>query len=217
MDNIEKSLTDNQWIGGQAPTAADREAYEETKACPPCVATHPHAFAWWCLVSKFTEAVRATWGGAAPAKKAAAPKAEAPKAEAPKAEAKKDDDFDPFADDAEEDAGEAAANLKAKAEAAKKASEKKAPVAKSIIVWEVKPWGEETDLDELAKAILAIEMEGLFWKTQYKKEPIAYGLFKLVIGATIHDALVSTDDVQEKIEAMEELVQSVDIQSFNKI
>jgi len=66
-------------------------------------------------------------------------------------------------------------------------------VAKSIIVWEVKPWGEETNLDELAAKILKINMDGLSWKTEYKKEPIAYGVFKLVIGAVVEDAKVSTD------------------------
>ncbi len=90
-------------------------------------------------------------------------------------------------------------------------------MAKSIIVWEVKPWGEETNLDELAAEILKINMDGLNWKTEYKKEPIAYGVFKLIIGAVVEDAKVSTDLVQETIEAMEELVQSVDIQSFNKL
>ena len=60
-------------------------------------------------------------------------------------------------------------------------------------------------------------MDGLSWKTEYKKEPIAYGVFKLIIGAVVEDAKVSTDLVQETIEAMDELVQSVDIQSFNKL
>lgn len=36
-------------------------------------------------------------------------------------------------------------------------------------------------------------MDGLSWKTEYKKEPIAYGVFKLVIGAVVEDAKVSTD------------------------
>ena len=60
-------------------------------------------------------------------------------------------DFDPFAevDDAEAEA--AAASMKAKAEAAKAAKKKAAPIAKSIIVWEVKPWGPDTDLDEMAR------------------------------------------------------------------
>ena len=91
------------------------------------------------------------------------------------------------------------------------------PIAKSIIVWEVKPWGEETDLDEMAKLILAIEQDGLVWKTEYKKEPIAYGVYKLVIGATVEDEKVSTDEIAEKIEALEDHVQSVDVQSFNKL
>merc|ERR1712048_841838 len=93
----------------------------------------------------------------------------------------------------------------------------KVVVGKSLIIWDVKPWGEETDLDEMAKLILSIEMEGLQWKTEYKKEPVAYGVFKVQIGATVVDDLVSTDLVQEKIEAFEDHVQSVDIVAFNKL
>lgn len=55
------------------------------------------------------------------------------------------------------------------------------------------------------------------WKTEYKKEPLAYGIFKLVVGCTIEDAKVSVDDLQESIEAFEDLVQSVDIAVFNKV
>ena len=33
---------------------------------------------------------------------------------------------------------------------------KAAPVAKSLIIWEVKPWGEDTDLEALAAKIIAI-------------------------------------------------------------
>ena len=60
-------------------------------------------------------------------------------------------------------------------------------------------------------------MDGLVWKTEYKKEPIAYGVFKLVIGAVVEDLKVSTDDVQDKMIEFEDDVQSVDIQSFNKL
>lgn len=63
----------------------------------------------------------------------------------------------------------------------------------------------------MAKLILGINMDGLYWKTEYKKEPIAYGVFKIVIGATIEDDKVSTDEVAEKIEAFEDHVQSVDV------
>ena len=56
------------------------------------------------------------------------------------------------------------------------------------------------------------------WKTEYKKEPVAFGIFKLIIGVVIEDAKVSVDnDIVEKIEAFEEMVQSVDIKTFDKI
>lgn len=74
------------------------------KNTPPSAETHPNAFAWYCLVKRFNDAVRNSWGAAAgaaagkpaPAKKAA----EKPKEEKPKA----DDDMDLFGDDDEDDA-----------------------------------------------------------------------------------------------------------------
>jgi len=134
----------------------------------------------------------------------------------PAAAAADEDDFDPFADDPEADAAAAEA-MKKKAEEAKSKKKKAAPIAKSLIIWEVKPWGEETDLNALADKILAINMDGLSWKTEWKKEPVAYGVFKIQIGATVEDAKVSTDEVQETIEAFEDDVQSVDIVAFNKL
>jgi len=82
-----------------------------------------------------------------------------------------------------------------KAEEAKSKKKKDAPIAKSLLVWDVKPWGEEVDLAALAAKILKIEMDGLFWKTEWKKEPVAFGIFKIQIGATIEDDKVSTDAV----------------------
>lgn len=60
-------------------------------------------------------------------------------------------------------------------------------------------------------------MDGLEWKTEYKKEPIAFGVHKLVVGCVIEDEKVSTDDLQAKIEEFEDFVQSVDIAVFSKI
>ena len=217
-DALEVKLAKDQWLGGQQPSAADREAIEAMPQ-PPSPATHPNVFAWWCLVSKFTPTVRAAWAGAAAPKaaKTAAPKEEK-KAETEVKATADEDEFDPFADEPEDEEAEKAKMERMK-EIAKTAKSygKVGPVAKSIIIWEVKPWGEETDLDALAKKILAIELDGLVWKTEYKKEPIAYGVNKLVIGAVVEDLKVSTDDVQERVEAFEDEVQSVDIQSFNKL
>lgn len=110
----------------------------------------------------------------------------------------------------------AESKAKAAAHNATKAN-KPAVIAKSIILFEVKPYEAETDLDALAAKILAIDLDGLVWKSEYKKEPIAYGVFKLIIGVVVEDLKVSVDDLTEKIEAFEDEVQSVDIKSFNKI
>jgi len=215
-------LTKDVWLGGQQPSKADADAFSQWKGGVPSPAGYPHTFAWYELVARFSPELRKNWSAGAAegkAKPAAAPKKEKKKEE--KKEEKKvvekkpanDDDFDPFADDEEEDVeAEKAkqARFKELAKTAKSYGKAKA-TAKSLIVWEVKPWGEETDLDEMAKLILAINMDGLYWKTEYKKEPIAYGVFKIVIGATIEDDKVSTDEVAEKIEALEDHVQSVDV------
>ena len=88
----------------------------------------------------------------------------------------------------------------------------------SLVMLEVKPLDDTTSLDDLAKKIFSeITQEGLFWKTEYKKEPVAFGIFKLIIGFSCEDEKVSVDDIVEKIEALEEYVQSVEIASFNKI
>lgn len=71
------------------------------KSASPSAETHPNTFAWFSLVGRFTDAVRGTWGGAAPAKAAAKPaaaKQEAVKQEAPKTAAA-DDDMDLFGDE----------------------------------------------------------------------------------------------------------------------
>lgn len=226
VDAIETRLGENQWLGGQQPSKEDNDQFVALGDNVPNVDTHPNAFSWYALVSRFTEAVRGGWpAGQAPAaaggKKAAgkggnkgAAKKEAPKAAA--AAAAEEDEFDPFADDPEADAAAAEA-MKKKGEEAKAKKKKAAPIAKSLIIWEVKPWGEETDLQVLADKIIAIQMDGLFWKTEWKKEPVAYGVFKIVIGATVEDDKVSTDLVQEKIEEFEDEVQSVDIVAFNKL
>ena len=166
------------------------------------------------MIIKFVPAVRATWAEAPAAKGAKGKAAPAEKKEeAPKAE---EDDVDLFGDDDDNgEAAELAEKKKKEAEAAK--ANKKVVIAKSLVIFDVKPWGEETNLDDMAKAVIAIEMDGLFWKTEYKKEPVAYGINKLVIGCVVEDAKVSTDDLQQMIEGLEEFVQSCDIAAFNKI
>ena len=86
----------------QLPTGVDRDTFEQMKTTSPSAETHPNVFAWFTLVKRFTDAVRATWGASAVAKTqekkpAAAKKVEEEK---PKAEAAEDD---LFGSDEEED------------------------------------------------------------------------------------------------------------------
>ena len=216
IDQWEKTLSTNQWLGGVSPSELDAQACSEMQGMVPNVETHPHLFAWWALAAKFPENVRATWKAPVPHAKVKKPagkllgagcKTPAPQPKKEEKPAAAEDEFDPFADDDEdEEAKLAALELKHKAAVAKAGKKEKVVIAKSIVIFEVKPWGEDTNLDELAKMVLAIEMDGLSWKTEYKKAPIAYGVEKLVIGCVIEDVKVSTDDLQEKIEAFEDHV-----------
>ena len=60
-------------------------------------------------------------------------------------------------------------------------------------------------------------MDGLVWKTEFKKEPVAFGVWKLIIGCVVEDEKVPIDDLTDAITAFEDNVQSVDIAAFNKV
>lgn len=216
-NTLENTLKSQQWVGGQAPTNADKDAYEAVKSSDIKPETHPNLFAWFCLVSKFSDAVRNSWTEAAAGGKGGKGGAKGGKKDAKKEKA--DDDFDDlFGDDGDEDpeaAKKAAAAAKEKAQAAKK---KKVVVAMSLVMLEVKPLDDTTNLDDLAQKIFSeITQDGLFWKTEYKKEPVAFGIFKLIIGFSLEDEKVSVDNIVERIEELEDRVQSVEIAAFNKI
>lgn len=118
-----------------------------------------------------------------------------------------------------EDDGDAEAAKKAAAEAKEKAKKKKkVVVAMSLVMLEVKPLDDTVNLDEVAKRLFKeITQDGLFWKTEYKKEPVAFGIFKLIVAFSLEDEKVSVDDIVERIEGMDDMVQSVEIAAFNKI
>ena len=105
------------------------------------------------------------------------------------------------------------ADKKRKEAAAAKAAE--VPVGKSQIVYEIKPWGEDTDLEAMEKAVREIKRDGLEWLGS-KLEDIAFGVKKLVIICNVLDT-VDTESVQEEVEGLEDYVQSIDIMSFNKL
>jgi len=120
-------------------------------------------------------------------------------------------------EETEEDKEKAKQAAEARVLAAKTKKVKEVIIPKSIIVFDVKIFEQEQDLDVLAKKILTIEMDGLFWKTEYKILPVAYEIKKIQMGCIVEDDKVCTDDLFEKIQAWEDEVQSVDVVSFQKV
>jgi translation elongation factor EF-1beta len=150
---------------------------------------------------------------------------------APAPAAKKTEDFDNmFGDDEDGETAEEKAATKARKErmeTARKLKEEKdlkegkkkavKEAEKSLVVLEVKPWEADTDLEMVWKKICEYKQEGLNWGANFKLEPVAFGIKKLVMTCVIVDALVLMDDVTENIEALDQWVQSVEVASMNKI
>ena len=200
---------------GDIPSALDNKVFREFISAPDSMA-FPNVWGWYTFVHQFNESIRSLWPDLAPK---------------PAEEDFGDDDL--FAEDPnpEEDAKKIAD--------AKAGDKKAAPVGKSTVVFDVKPVSSTINLDELARRIFSeVTMEGLLWGEQYKKAPVAFGIFKLIIACTILDT-VETEviiehivdirgDFQQEIEdedgegigifitVSDVWVQSVDIASFQK-
>lgn len=128
-----------------------------------------------------------------------------------------DDGVDLFASDSEEEDIEAVKIREQRlAEYAAKKSKKPALVAKSNVILDVKPWDDETDLNQMEAEIRKITTDGLLWGTS-KFKPVAFGIQKLTISCVVEDEKVSIDWLTEEIEKLEDYVQSVDVAAFNKI
>ncbi|TGZ63815.1 hypothetical protein CRM22_006699 [Opisthorchis felineus] len=98
---------------------------------------------------------------------------------------------------------------------AKKAT-KPAVVAKSNIIFDVKPWGDDTDLVEMERLVRSIQADGLIWGSS-KLVPVGYGIKKLQISCVVEDDKVGTDFLEEAMTEFEDYVQSVDVVAFNKV
>jgi len=210
-------LATRSYIEGYQPSGADTALLSQISASVDS-SKYPHAARWLTHISSFPPSIRSAWKVAHSASSASSTSAK-PAAAPAKEEEDDDDDFmASLSDDEDEDAGAAAQALIAKKnaerEAAKRAT-KGGPQAKSSLILDVKPEDSETNMDDLVKEVKAIEMDGLTWGG-HELIPVAFGIRKLRIICVVIDELVSTDDLQEAIEALAG-VQSTDIHAFNKL
>lgn len=64
----------------------------------------------------------------------------------------------------------------------------------------------------LENEVRAIEQDGLVWGAS-KLVPVGFGIKKLQINLVVEDEKVSLDELQQKIEEIEDYVQSTDVVS----
>uniref|UniRef100_A0A914W3Z2 Elongation factor 1-beta n=1 Tax=Plectus sambesii TaxID=2011161 RepID=A0A914W3Z2_9BILA len=206
-------LANNAYVGGFSPSSCDSSVFDSVGSAP-CEKKHPHVARWYKNITSFNKNERSEWpketsSGAASAANGAAKKEEAA--------AGGDDDIDLFGSDDEEDDEE---KERVKQQRLKEYAEKKAkkpgPIAKSNIIFDVKPWDDTIDIKEIEKQVRSIETDGLVWGAG-KIVPIAYGINKLQICCVVEDDKVSSDWLEESITGFEDLVQSVDVVAFNKV
>jgi len=205
-------LANNAYVGGFSPSFCDSSVFDSVGSAPSA-AKYPHIARWHKHVASFNKNERSEWP------KAASSGAGGDANGAAKAEAAGggDDDIDLFGSDDEEDDEE---KERVKQERLKAYAEKKAkkpgPIAKSNIIFDVKPWDDTINIADIEKNVRSIETDGLVWGAG-KVVPIAYGINKLQICCVVEDDKVSSDWLEESITGFEDLVQSVDVVAFNKV
>ncbi|QLG73291.1 hypothetical protein HG535_0E03750 [Zygotorulaspora mrakii] len=198
LQKLNTFLADKSYIEGTSASQADVSVYKAfQKAYPDFARWFNHIAAKSDEFSSF-------------------PAASAPAAAAEEAE--DDDEVDLFGSDDEEDDAQAE-KLKAERIAeynARKANKPAKPAAKSIVTIDVKPWDDETDLEEMVANVKAVEMDGLTWGA-HQFIPIGFGIKKLQINCVVEDDKVPLDDLQGSIEEDEDHVQSTDIAAMQKL
>lgn len=204
-------LADHSYVEGFVPTTADAAVFDALKGKCPDKAKYAHSARWYNHIASFEAAGRKQF----PKSKKDA--ASYTSGDAAPAAADDDDDVDLFGSDEEEEDAEAARVREERlaAYAAKKAK-KPALIAKTSVLLDVKPWDDETNMEELTANVKSIEMDGLVWGAT-KLVPVGYGINKLTVMCTVEDEKVSIEELQEKIEAFEDFVQSCDVAAMNKI
>lgn len=210
-------LRTRSYIVGYGPSQADVVSFKALKE-PPAVEKYPHAYRWYNHVKSYESEFSTLPGDPSKAYTTYGPEAVAvavnPK-NAPAAE--EDDEMDLFGSDSEEEDAEVVAEREKRLADYKKKKESKAkPAAKSIVTMDVKPWDDETDMEQLKTNVLAITMDGLVWGGS-KLVAVGFGIKKLQINLVIEDDKVSLDELQGKIEEDEDHVQSTDIAAMQKL
>lgn len=218
LSKLNEYLKDKSYIDGYSPSQSDVVLFGAfgAGAAKSVNAKYAHVKRWLNQIGSYSSAEQQKLPGVKKSLSDFGVTSGGGKAGGGKPAKDADDDFELFGSDEEADAeAEKVREERLKAYAEKK-TKKPGPIAKSNVILDVKPWDDETDMNKMLECVKSIQMDGLVWgASQFK--PLAYGIKKLTIVCVVEDEKVSIDELTEKIQDFEDLVQSVDIAAFQKI
>ncbi|PGH21496.1 hypothetical protein AJ80_03164 [Polytolypa hystricis UAMH7299] len=205
------------YVVGYGPTQADAVTYKAFQSAPDAV-QYPHAARWYKHVASFEPEFSTLPGDASkPYTEYGPENADIPVNTKAAPAAEDDDDMDLFGSESEEEDAEVVAERERRlAEYKKKKEAKPKPAAKSVVTLEVKPWDDETNMEELEANVRAITKDGLVWGAS-KLVAVGFGIKKLQINLVCEDEKISISDLQEEIEEDEDHVQSTDVAAMQKL
>merc|ERR1712184_46401 len=205
---LDEFLAEHSYIEGFVPSQADTAVFKALSGAPKSETAH--ALRWYNHIKSFA----AGMDQFAKASKDASAYVGGGGAAASKDE--EDDDVDLFGSDEESDDEEKKRITEERLKAYHEKKSKPKVIAKTSVLFDVKPWDDETDMDAMLTQCKTIEMEGLVWGAS-KLVPVGYGIKKLQVMCVVEDEKVSIDELSEKICEFEDFVQSVDIAAMSKI
>ncbi|OJJ35425.1 hypothetical protein ASPWEDRAFT_133448 [Aspergillus wentii DTO 134E9] len=209
-------LSTRSYVVGDAPSQADVVTFKAFSGAPDAE-KYPHVARWYKHIASYESEFASLPGDASKAYTTYGPEAtELPTNPKDKPAEEDDDDVDLFGSDDEDE--ETIRVREARLQEYKEKKEKKGPkpAAKSLVTLEVKPWDDETNLEELEANVRAIDQDGLVWGAS-KFVAVGFGIKKLQINLVVEDEKVSTDELQARIEEDEDHVQSTDVAAMQKL
>ncbi|SPQ26346.1 0328b11e-0a05-45fb-b17e-31d3f356e24a [Thermothielavioides terrestris] len=206
---LDNWLLTRSYITGYSASQADVAVFKALSAAPDA-AKYPNAARWYKHIASYEDEFATLPGDSSKPYTVYGP-------ETVEVTEEEEEDVDLFgSDDEEEDAEAARIREERLAEYRKKKEGKPKVAAKSIVILDVKPWDDETDLAAMEASVRSIEKDGLVWGAS-KLIPVGFGIKKLQINLVVEDEKVSLDELQEQIQEFEDYVQSTDIASMQKL
>ncbi|GAD96478.1 hypothetical protein MYCTH_2309018 [Paecilomyces variotii No. 5] len=213
LSTLDNWVATRPYIISSSPSQADVACFKAIKSSPDS-SLYPHAARWYKQIALYEDEFTSLPGDPSKAYTSYGPEDIINPATAT-GRADDDHEIDLFGSD-EEDPETARVYEERLAAYKAKRADKPKPAAKSVVIMEVKPWDDETDMVALEAAVRSLEKDGLVWGAS-KLVPIGFGVNKLQISLVVEDDKVSIIDLQGEIEDFADYVQSSDVVTMQKL